>query len=78
MIDHRLGVDFPSERREALWFVQRRVEARRGRLAAKWMLSLVVPRALDRRANRVAQFVLDEYAQVLTPDEMRAYFGDIS
>lgn len=76
MIDHRLGVDFPPDRREALWRIQQRIERRRLRLAAWWLASLVVPRALDKGANRVAQFVLDAYAQVLSPEEMHAYFGD--
>lgn len=76
-IDHRLGVDFPSNRREALWRIQQRIETKRLRLAAWWFASLVVPRMLDKRVNRIAQFVLDEYARELTPEEMRAYFGDM-
>jgi hypothetical protein len=31
-IDHRLGRDFPRERRDALWAVQQRVEKKRVRL----------------------------------------------
>lgn len=75
-IDHRLGVDFPAERREALWRIQQRVEARRARLAAWWLVSLIAPRLLNRRASRVSSFVLDEYAKALTPEEMQAYFGE--
>ena len=77
MIDHRLGIDFPPDRRDALWLVQQRVNSKRLRLAAWWLASLVMPRMLDKRANRVAQFVLHEYAKVLTSEEMRAYFGDM-
>jgi hypothetical protein len=75
-IDHRLGTEFPSDRRDALWQIQQRIERKRLRLLASWLASLAVPRLIDKRANQVAQFVLDEYAQVLTPEEMRAYFGD--
>lgn len=74
-IDHRLGLNFPPERREALWRIQQRVEKKRLKLAGWWLASLLVPRALEDRSNRVAQFVIDEYAQVLTPEEMQAYFG---
>ena len=77
-IDHRLGIDFPPDRRDALWRIQQRIERKRLKLAASWLASLVMPRVLDKRANRVAQFVLREYAQVLTPEEMQAYFGDVA
>jgi hypothetical protein len=75
-IDYRLGKDFPSERRELLWQVQQRIEKRRLQLAAYWLVGRFVPRWLHRRANRVAKFVVDEYAKVLTRDELQAYFGE--
>ncbi|WP_124674371.1 hypothetical protein [Burkholderia cepacia] len=71
-IDHRLGVDFPLARREALWRVQQQVEKERLRFAARTLLAPIVVRL---GSNRLANIVLKEYAQVLTADEMRAYFG---
>ncbi|HTT12128.1 MAG TPA: hypothetical protein VMG60_14650 [Burkholderiaceae bacterium] len=75
-IDYRLGTAFPSERRDELWRIQRRIEKRRLRLSICWLAGRLVPRTfLARRANRVARFVVDEYAKALTPDELEAYFG---
>jgi hypothetical protein len=74
-IDYRLGTAFPPDRREALWRIQQRVEQRRLRLAASWLAAMLTPRLLLGRANRIARFVVDEYAKVLTPDELEAYFG---
>ena len=74
-IDFRLGTGFPSDRRDQLWCAQRRIEKARLRLAASSLASFLKPRLLHTRANRVAQFVVDEYAKVLTEEEMKAYFG---
>src|SRR5437016_5464402 len=74
-IDHRLGQDFPRERREALWQIQQRVEKKRLRLTLHWLASFISRLWLYRRANRVAKFIVDEYAKVLSKEELRAYFG---
>ena len=73
-IDHRLGQDFPKERREALWDIQRRVEKKRLRLVLYWFTHFITYRWLHRRANKVAGYLVDEYAKVLTKDELRAFF----
>lgn len=74
-IDHRLGRNFPQARRDVLWEIQQRVEKKRARLTLSWLTRLVSGKLLYRRANKVAQFVVDEYAKVLTPEELHAYFG---
>jgi hypothetical protein len=74
-IDHRLGKDFPQARRDALWEVQQRVEKKRIRLTLYWLTRFVSDKLLYRRANKVARFAVDEYAKVLTPEELHAYFG---
>jgi hypothetical protein len=74
-IDHRLGRNFPPARRDALWEIQQRVEGRRLRLALYWLTHFISYGWLYRRANKVARFVVDEYATVLNPEELRAYFG---
>lgn len=71
-IDHRLGVDFPLGRRDALWRAQQQVEQERLRFAARTLLAPIVVRL---GANRLAKLVLKQYAQVLTVDELRAFFG---
>lgn len=71
-IDYRLGVDFPAAKREALWRVQQHSERERMRFAARTLLAPLVVRS---GSNALARLVLRGYAQVLTPDELNAYFG---
>lgn len=74
-IDFRLGKSFPRDRREAMWRIQQRIEKKRVQLATRWLAGLLVPSWLHRRAEGVAKFVIDEYAQVLSREELEAYFG---
>lgn len=74
-IDHRLGQDFPKDRREALWSIQQRVEKKRLRLMFQWLLHFISYRWVYSRANKLAGFLVDEYAKVLTKEELRAYFN---
>jgi hypothetical protein len=73
-IDHRLGINFPQERREALWGIQRRVESRRVRLVFAYVLRRVFAKLIMRKAQNLAGFMVGEYARVLTKDELKAYF----
>jgi hypothetical protein len=75
-IDHRLGVDFPSERREALWSIQEHVEKKRLTLVLWHLVSRVFRRGLERKAQGLARLLIKEYAKVLSPDELDAYFGE--
>lgn len=74
-IDHRLGRDFPRDRREALWAVQQRMDRRRGRLLFKYLLRRFLAKALARDAEGLARDVVAAYATVLSPAEIEAYFG---
>jgi hypothetical protein len=73
-IDHRLGQDFPKDRREALWAIQQRVEKRRFRLMFQWLLHFISYRWLYSSANKLAGYLVDEYAKVLTKEELQAFF----
>lgn len=75
-IDHRLGVEFPRERRDALWAVHERAERRRVRLLLWHMMSRLIPGVLERRASRLAGFLTNEYAKVLSPEELELFLGD--
>jgi hypothetical protein len=75
-IDHRLGRDFPLERRRALWEIQEQVERRRKRLVFRLLLSLVRTGSLERAANRLARNTVAAYGRVLTPAELDAFFGE--
>ena len=76
-IDHRLGIHFPIDRRDQLWRVQRRI---RRCWPLLYLLSLfrrcMGKATYEAKIEGVADYVLAEYATVLSDDEMRAYFGD--
>jgi hypothetical protein len=75
-IDHRLGRDFPPERREALWKIQEQVERRRKRLVFRLLSNIVRTGSLERAADRLAQDTVAAYGRVLTPAELDAFFGE--
>jgi hypothetical protein len=74
-IDHRLGRDFPQERRELLWAIQQRVEKRRLWLALKYPFRRLFAKSLARGAQGLAGYLVDEYAGVLTQAELKSFFG---
>ena len=74
-IDHRLGRDFPRERREALWAVKQRVEKKRLWLGVKFLFRKLFPKSLARDADALVGYMVDEYATVLTKDELKSFFG---
>ena len=73
-VDHRLGKDFPKEKRDALWEIQQRVEKKRMHLVFRWLFHFISYKPLYKKANRLAGFLVDEYAKVLTKDEIVAFF----
>ncbi len=74
-IDHRLGCNFPSQRREALWAVQQRVERKRLKLIFKYLLRRFFAKSLARDAQGLAGYLVDEYAKVLDKAELESFFG---
>src|SRR5574341_628721 len=57
-IDHRLGSDFPGERREALWAIKQQVEKRRLRLALKYLLRRFFAKSLARDVQGLADYMV--------------------
>jgi|MudIll2142460700_1097286.scaffolds.fasta_scaffold118564_2 hypothetical protein len=74
-IDHRLGRNFPQERRESLWAIQQRVEKKRLRLALTYPFRRLFAKNLARGAQGLAADLVDEYAKVLTQTELNKFFG---
>lgn len=74
-INYKLGKNFPTERREALWNVQERIEKRRGRLLWKYLLRRLIGGNIVSDAQGLAEFLVDEYAKVLNQAELDRYFG---
>ena len=75
-INYRLGCGFPGSRREALWRIQQRIEKKRIRLIFKYIIRRLFPTFFARSVNKIANFMVDEYAQVLTEEELKCYFGE--
>lgn len=75
-IDHRLGQDFPKERRDALWEVQQAVERRRLWLAAKYLLGRLFGRRRPplKGANKLAGWMVDHFGEVLDAAELESFF----
>ena len=74
-IDHRLGRDFPQERRKLLWAIHQRVEKRRLWLALKYPFRRLFAKSLARGAQGLAGYLVDEYAEVLTQAELKSFFS---
>jgi hypothetical protein len=74
-IDHRLGRDFPPERRKLLWAIQQRVEKRRLWLALTYPFRRFFAKNLVRGGQGLAGYLVDEYAKVLTKTEIKDFFG---
>jgi hypothetical protein len=75
LVDHRLGVEFPADRREQLWAVHQRANNRRIGMVFRRLLSALVPGrdAADMRAlvDRTAPL----YATVLSQGELERFLG---
>jgi len=74
-IDHRLGRDFPRDRRDALWVAKERVEKRRLRLGLKFLFKRLFAKSIGREAQGLAGYMVDEYAKVLSKAELERFFG---
>lgn len=75
-IDHRLGRDFPHERREALWIIQQQVERKRLLLLGRHLLRRILPSSISKGAQRLAGGVVKEYSKVLSRRELERFFGE--
>ena len=76
-IDHRLGREFPREKRNALWEIMEDVEKRRLRLAMKWFVTKIFSRGRGhpiREADGLAGFMVEEFSRVLDDDELESFF----
>lgn len=72
-IDHRLGCNFPVERREALWRVQQRLEKKRLRLGLTYLLGRFFHPS--NQARKLARKVVSEYAKVLNEAELTSFLN---
>lgn len=75
-IDYRLGVEFPRERREALWAVQQEIEKHRIKFMFKYLLRHFFAKNLIQEAKGLAGYVIEAYAKVLNQAELEQFFGE--
>lgn len=75
-IDYRLGKDFPNDRRQQLWQVQKKIQKRRLKNLTARAMGLVSPKWLYSQSNWMARMIASEYANVLNARELAAYFGE--
>lgn len=72
-IDHRLGVDFPPERRERLFEVQCGLDQVGLGSLIRYALGRVMPSFLVRHAHFLADDTARAYAEVLSEEELRQF-----
>ena len=72
-IDHRLGRDFPQERRLALIAVQQRLEKQSLGSAFRYSLGKLLPKFIARHARFLAADTVNAYAKVLSKPELARF-----
>ena len=73
VFDHRLGQNFPADRRSALWAAQQSIEKKRLRLGMKYLLRRLTTAFFSRNAQSLAGYAAEEYAKVLSPEELKRF-----
>ena len=74
-IDHRLGQDFPRDRREALWAASERVDRSRMRLGLRYLIEALLRPTRRRHAEALTRTLAAEYSKVLSPVEVERFLG---
>ena len=74
-IDYRLGKDFPPEKREALWAIQKELDKHPLTLMLKYWFRRFFPKRLLKDAHGLANHVIHAYAKVLNQAELERFFG---
>ncbi len=76
-IDYKLGVDFPQEKRTAMWGVAQQIEKERWRLpflSLNETLAALFGKA--GQGNNIPGYLAKRYGQVLDQQDLRAFLGD--
>lgn len=81
-IDHRLGVDFPSVRRDAMWDVQQRIIHNHYRvvcgLVFTGLFHLLTPTGwlTNKGLSAAGGYVYRQFSRVLSPTELAYFLSD--
>ncbi len=74
-IDHRLGCEFPAERREALWLAQQQIERQRLQNMGRAFLANLLPAGRRAVAGSMSRFLVKAYRGVLSPPELERFLN---
>lgn len=74
-IDHRLGKQFPQEKRELLWKIQEKIEKKRLCLAMLNVIHFIPNCLLGSKVNKLTDYMISEYIKVLGLEETKVFFG---
>jgi len=77
-IDHRLGVDFPADRRRAVWRARQSLDRHRLRALVTGLLPLPRHLTAHTAAGPLARATVRALSDVLSDDELRAFLGEAS
>lgn len=72
-IDYRLGVNFPSDKRIALWEAMQRAEGQRLRLIGKFIKTTIQKREFANGMQVMLQRMVEEFSKILTDEELHAF-----
>lgn len=74
-IDYRLGINFPADKRAALWKAKQKVERQKLRLIGKYLKVSLKKRAFADGMQVMLERMMEEFSKVLTPDELSAFMA---
>lgn len=74
-IDYRLGCDFPLERRDALWEIQKRIENYHKRMLFCYLFRKIFGLSLAKEAKGLSGYIIEQYAKELNSEELEQFFG---
>ena len=72
-IDHKLGTNFPSDRRTALVEAKRKAEKQRLRLVQRFIQKSIKEKAFASGMQVWLEQMADAFAKVLSPEELSAF-----
>ena len=74
-IDHRLGIEFPREKRNQLWSIQKDIDKKRFWIGAKYFVKSLLPGdSHTLHEEELIACVLEKYRTVLNKQEIKQYF----
>lgn len=74
LIDYRLGVNFPDDKREDLWDIKDAMLKRPLAFTAAFFLKHLIRHPFTGLSGIQARYLVDQYSKVLTREELQTFF----